>query len=46
MAAMEQVAAEVLPAGMGYAWSDMSYQERKLKADRRLFSGMSISAYS
>ncbi len=29
MAAMEQVANEVLPAGFGYAWSDMSYQEKK-----------------
>jgi len=43
MAAMEQVAAEVLPAGMGYAWSDMSIKEKgKLKADKRLFFGMSI----
>ncbi len=37
MAAMEQVAAETLPSGMGYAWSDMSYQEKKAEggqADR------------
>ena len=26
---MEQVSNEVLPAGFGYAWSDMSYQEKK-----------------
>ena len=26
--ALEEVAAEVLPAGMGYEWSNMSYQER------------------
>jgi len=29
MAALEQVAAEVLPDGMGYEWSNMSYQEKK-----------------
>jgi HAE1 family hydrophobic/amphiphilic exporter-1 len=28
MAALEQVAAEVLPAEMSYAWTDMSYQEK------------------
>ncbi|MEN8757006.1 MAG: efflux RND transporter permease subunit [Desulfobacterales bacterium] len=27
--ALEQVAAEVLPGDMGYAWSNMSYQEKK-----------------
>ncbi len=27
--ALEQVAKEVLPAGMGYEWSNMSYQEKK-----------------
>jgi HAE1 family hydrophobic/amphiphilic exporter-1 len=27
--ALEEVAAEVLPADMGYAWSNMSYQERE-----------------
>ncbi len=27
--ALEEVAAEVLPIGMGYQWSGMSYQERK-----------------
>ena len=26
--ALEEVAADVLPAGMGYEWSNMSYQER------------------
>ncbi len=26
--ALEEVAAQVLPAGMGYEWSNMSYQER------------------
>ena len=27
--ALEEVAAEVLPAGMGYEWSNMSFQEKK-----------------
>ncbi|TAJ05788.1 multidrug efflux RND transporter permease subunit [Marinilabiliaceae bacterium JC017] len=27
--ALEEVAAEVLPQGMGYEWTNMSYQERK-----------------
>ncbi len=29
LAALEQVAAEVLPRDMGYDWSDLSYQEKK-----------------
>lgn len=29
MNALEEVASEVLPADMGYAWSNMSYQEKK-----------------
>jgi HAE1 family hydrophobic/amphiphilic exporter-1 len=29
MAALEQVAKETLPPGMGYDWADLSYQERK-----------------
>ncbi len=29
MDALEEVAAETLPAGMGYAWNAMSYQEKK-----------------
>ena len=29
MAALEEVAQEVLPADMGYEWSNMSYQEKK-----------------
>ena len=28
LTALEEVAAEVLPANMGYAWSNMSYQEK------------------
>jgi HAE1 family hydrophobic/amphiphilic exporter-1 len=42
MAAMEQVAAEVLPSGMGYAWSDMSYQEKKAEGGQAIVFGMSI----
>jgi HAE1 family hydrophobic/amphiphilic exporter-1 len=29
MAALEEVAAEVLPADMGYSWNAMSFQEKK-----------------
>jgi hydrophobe/amphiphile efflux-1 (HAE1) family protein len=29
MAALEEVAAEILPEGMGYEWSNMSYQEKE-----------------
>ncbi len=29
MAALEEVAAEVLPSSMGYSWNAMSYQEKK-----------------
>jgi len=29
MAALEEVAKETLPAGMGYDWGDLSFQERK-----------------
>jgi len=29
LAALEEVAAEVLPSGWGYDWANMSYQERK-----------------
>jgi HAE1 family hydrophobic/amphiphilic exporter-1 len=29
MSALEETAAQVLPAGMGYEWSNMSYQEKK-----------------
>jgi HAE1 family hydrophobic/amphiphilic exporter-1 len=42
MAVMEQVAAEVLPAGMGYTWSDMSYQEKKAEGGQAIVFGMSI----
>ena len=40
--AMEQVATEVLPAGFGYAWTDMSYQEKKAEGGQALVFGMSF----
>jgi len=42
MAAMEEVAKEVLPAGFGYAWMDMSYQEEKAAGGQALVFGMSF----
>jgi len=42
MAAMEQVANEVLPAGFGYAWMDMSYQEKKAEGGQAMVFGMSF----
>jgi HAE1 family hydrophobic/amphiphilic exporter-1 len=42
MAAMEQVANEVLPSGFGYAWSDMSYQEKKAEGGQAMVFGMSF----
>jgi len=42
MAAMEQVANDVLPAGFGYAWSDMSFQEKKAEGGQAIVFGMSF----
>jgi HAE1 family hydrophobic/amphiphilic exporter-1 len=42
MAAMEEVAAQVLPSNMGYAWSDMSYQEKKASGGQAVVFGMSL----
>ena len=42
MAAMEQVANEILPAGFGYAWSDMSYQEKKAEGGQAMVFAMSF----
>jgi HAE1 family hydrophobic/amphiphilic exporter-1 len=42
MAAMEQVTANVLPSNMGYAWSDMSYQEKKAAGGQAVVFGMSL----
>jgi hydrophobic/amphiphilic exporter-1 (mainly G- bacteria), HAE1 family len=42
MTAMEQVANEVLPAGFGYAWSDMSFQEKKAEGGQGMVFAMSF----
>jgi HAE1 family hydrophobic/amphiphilic exporter-1 len=42
MAAMEEVVAEVLPSNMGYAWSDMSYQEKKASGGQATVFVMSL----
>src|SRR6201982_340015 len=42
MSAMEEVANEVLPAGYGQAWSDMSYQEKKASGGQAMVFGMSF----
>ena len=42
MAAMEQVTKEVLPNSYGYAWSDMSYQEKKAEGGQAMVFGMSF----
>jgi hydrophobic/amphiphilic exporter-1 (mainly G- bacteria), HAE1 family len=42
MAAMEQVSQEVLPAGFGYAWSDMSFQEKKAEGGQAMVFAMSF----
>jgi HAE1 family hydrophobic/amphiphilic exporter-1 len=42
MTAMEEVTAQVLPSNMGYAWSDMSYQEKKAAGGQAAVFGMSL----
>ncbi len=42
MTAMEEVTAQVLPSNMGYAWSDMSYQEKKAAGGQAVVFGMSL----
>jgi HAE1 family hydrophobic/amphiphilic exporter-1 len=42
MKAMEEVSAEVLPAGFGYAWSDMSFQEKKAEGGQAMVFAMSF----
>src|SRR6516165_9413506 len=42
MAAMEEVAKEVLPSGFGYSWMDMSYQEEKAAGGQAIVFGMSF----
>ena len=40
MAAMEEVAKEVLPSGFGYSWMDMSYQEEKAAGGQAIVFGI------
>ncbi len=40
--ALEEVAAEVLPAGMGYEWANMSYQERKASGSAGIIFAFSL----
>ena len=42
MSALEEVAREVLPAEMGYAWCDLSYQEAKASGTASLVFGLSL----
>jgi HAE1 family hydrophobic/amphiphilic exporter-1 len=42
MAAMQEVSADVLSSGFGYAWSDMSYQEKKAEGGQAVVFGMSF----
>jgi len=42
MAAMEAVAKDVLPSDFGYAWMDMSYQEKKAEGGQAMVFGMSF----
>jgi HAE1 family hydrophobic/amphiphilic exporter-1 len=42
MAALEQVAAEVLPPEMGYAWTDMSFQEKAASGGAAAVFGLSL----
>jgi HAE1 family hydrophobic/amphiphilic exporter-1 len=42
IAALEQVAAETLPAGMGYAWNALSYQEKVSQGGTAKVLGLSL----
>ncbi|QDT57077.1 Efflux pump membrane transporter BepE [Caulifigura coniformis] len=42
MALMEQMASEKLPPGMGYEWSSMSYQEKKVSGQAFYVFGMAV----
>jgi HAE1 family hydrophobic/amphiphilic exporter-1 len=42
MKALQEVAKEVLPTDMGYAWCDLSYQEAKASGTAALVFGLSI----
>ncbi|HQR44709.1 MAG TPA: multidrug efflux RND transporter permease subunit [Thermoanaerobaculia bacterium] len=42
MAALEEVAREVLPREIGYSWGDLSYQEKKAEGTAGLVFGLSF----
>ncbi len=42
LTALEEVAAEVLPAGMGYEWANMSYQEKEASGSVGIIFGFSL----
>ncbi|HEX6739552.1 MAG TPA: efflux RND transporter permease subunit, partial [Vicinamibacteria bacterium] len=42
MAALEEVARQVLPAEMGYDWADLSYQERRAAGRAGIVFGLSL----
>jgi len=42
MAALEEVAKETLPAGTGYDWADLSYQENKASGTSGAIFGLSL----
>jgi HAE1 family hydrophobic/amphiphilic exporter-1 len=42
MAALDEVARETLPAGMGYDWADLSYQENKASGKAGAIFGLSL----
>ncbi len=43
MKAMEEIAAQVLPPGMTYSWTDMSYQEREANKSFQLMPGVELA---
>ncbi|MCB9832794.1 MAG: efflux RND transporter permease subunit [Planctomycetes bacterium] len=42
LATMERIAAEVLPAGYGYEWTDLAYQEKKVGNAALFVFGLSV----
>lgn len=43
MKAMEEIAVQVLPPGMTYSWTDMSYQEREANKSFQLMPGVELA---
>jgi HAE1 family hydrophobic/amphiphilic exporter-1 len=43
LALMEQMAAQKLPGGMGYEWTNMSYQEKKVGGEAMLIFALAIA---